>query len=185
VRPLVLREPLSDGAVSLRHWRDDDVPAIVAACQDPEIPRWTSVPVPYADADARAFLASLPAAMQAGASCTFAIVERGADEPVGAIGFPRLSWEDERAEVGYWVAAPARGRGVAARAVRLLCRWGFAEAGFHRIELLAARENVASQRVAERAGFTREGVLRAHMLQKGLRRDMVIFSRLVGDPDLT
>jgi RimJ/RimL family protein N-acetyltransferase len=180
VKPLILSAPLSDGVVSLRHWRRDDAPALVAACQDPEIPRWTSVPVPYTAEDARAYLAALPPAMVDGARCSFALVADG-DEPVGNIGFPRLSWPDERAEVGYWLAAPARGRGLVTRAVRLITEWGLREVGFHRIELLAATENPASLRVAERAGFTREGLLRSYALAHGVRLDMVMFSRLASD----
>jgi ribosomal-protein-alanine N-acetyltransferase len=180
VRPLVLSEPLSDGVVALRHWRDDDVPAIVAACQDPEIPRWTHVPVPYTEEDARSYLMALPTAMAAGERCSFALVA-GGDEPVGNVGFPRVSWPDERAEVGYWLAAHARGRGLVTRAVRLISAWGLHEVGFHRIELMASTENGASLRVAERVGFTREGVLRGYALASGVRRDIVMFSRLASD----
>jgi RimJ/RimL family protein N-acetyltransferase len=183
VRPLLLSAPLSDGKVTVRHWREDDIPEIVAACSDPEIPRWTSVPSPYTEADARAFQADLRPAMEAGERCAFGIVEGGA--VAGAIGFPRLSWPDERAEVGYWVAAHARGRGLATRAVRLVCDWGFEECGFHRIELIAATGNPASRAVAERAGFTREGVLRDYMVGKGERHDMVMFSLLRGDRQVT
>ena len=179
MRPLLLDAPLSDGVVTVRHWRADDIAAIVAACRDPEIPRWTSVSSPYTEADARAFQTTLRPAMEAGERMALGIVE--GDTVAGAIGFPRLSWEDERAEVGYWLAPEARGRGVAARAVRLLCDWGFRECGFQRIELIAATGNPASQAVAERAGFTREGVLRSYMLGKGERHDMVMFSLLAGE----
>jgi RimJ/RimL family protein N-acetyltransferase len=182
VKPLLLTEPLTDGVITIRHWRDEDVPAIVAACQDPEIPRWTSVPEHYTEADSRAFMADLRPAMDAGERCAFGVIEDGA--VAGAIGFPRLSWENERAEVGYWLATHARGRGIATRAVKLICDWGFAQ-GFHRIELIASTENPASQAVAERAGFIREGVLRHYMLGKGEWLDMVMFSRLAGDPQVT
>jgi RimJ/RimL family protein N-acetyltransferase len=122
VKPLLLTEPLTDGVITIRHWRDEDVPAIVAACQDPEIPRWTSVPEHYTEADSRAFMADLRPAMDAGERCAFGVIEGGA--VAGAIGFPRLSWENERAEVGYWLAAHARGRGIAKRAVKLGLRPG-------------------------------------------------------------
>jgi RimJ/RimL family protein N-acetyltransferase len=179
VRPLVLPEPLTDGVVTVRHWRDEDVPAIVAAVQDPEIPRWTSVPDGYTEADSLAFMADTRRAMRSGERCAFGVVEDGS--VAGAIGFPRLSWENARAEVGYWVAAHARGRGVATRAVNLVCAWGFEVCGFHRIELLAATENPASQAVAERAGFAREGVLRDYMVNKGRWLDMVMFARIATD----
>jgi RimJ/RimL family protein N-acetyltransferase len=83
--------------------------------------------------------------------------------------------------VGYWVAAPARGRGVAVRAVRLLCAWGFEARGLPRIQLHTLPGNVASERVAERAGFTREGLLRSFAVMKGRRTDITMFSLLPGE----
>ena len=87
----------------------------------------------------------------------------------------------DRAWLGYWVAPAARGRGVASRAVRLLADWGFRGLGLARIELTCGPDNVASQRVAERCGFTREGLLRSHMRFKGGRRDTVVFGLLPGE----
>jgi RimJ/RimL family protein N-acetyltransferase len=89
--------------------------------------------------------------------------------------------QERRAAVGYWLAAHARGRGVASRAVRLLAGWSFAQLGTARLELTCAPENEASQAVATRCGFTREGVLRSHMVFKGARRDTVMFSLLPGE----
>ena len=84
--------------------------------------------------------------------------------------------------IGYWTAPAERGRGVTARALRLACRWSFAHLELGRLELVTDPDNVASQRVAEKAGFTREGVLRAHVLHPdGRRRDSVMFSLLPGE----
>ena len=77
----------------------------------------------------------------------------------------------------------ARGRGVATRATKLLSRWALTEADVERLELTTHPENVASQRVAEKAGFTREGVLRAHTAFREGRRDSVLFSLLPSDLD--
>jgi RimJ/RimL family protein N-acetyltransferase len=74
-----------------------------------------------------------------------------------------------------------RGHGAATRAVRLLARWAFDDLGIARLELTCGPDNTASQRVAERCGFTREGVLRSHMPFKGGRRDTVMFSLLPGE----
>ena len=90
----------------------------------------------------------------------------------------RLAWQHARGEVGYWLARDARGQGHVTRAVRLICRWGFDTLGLERIDLLAATGNPASQQVAERAGFTREAVLRSYMRGKGERQDMVAFGLL-------
>jgi RimJ/RimL family protein N-acetyltransferase len=84
--------------------------------------------------------------------------------------------------VGYWVAAEPRGRGVAPDALRALSRWAFEELGVGRVELVTDPENVASQRVAEKAGFQREAVLRSILIcRDGSRRDGVMFSLLPGE----
>ena len=171
-------EPLVQGPTALRPWRDSDIPALVSACQDPEIGRWTRVPSPYGQADARAYLMARYDATFAGLSAPFAIVAATGGELLGSISLMRFAWEHQRAEVGYWLAAQARGRGHATRAVRLICAWGFAELGLERIDLLAATGNRPSQMVAQRAGFQREAVLRSYMLATEGRQDMVAFGLL-------
>jgi RimJ/RimL family protein N-acetyltransferase len=158
---------LEDEAVLLRPFEQADVPAIVAACQDPEIPRWTSVPSPYMESDARAWLESTEEE-------SFAVVDRSSGELLGSIGVRFL--DDGVAEVGYWIAKKARGRGVATRALVLVAGWVFANDEVGRFQLRADTENVASQRVAEKAGFVREGVMRAALALKGERRDVVMYS---------
>ena len=169
--------PLSDDVVALRPWRDADAPAIVAGFRDLEVDRfiWARVE-PYGEADAREYLAR----QGPGAEIHLAIVEPGDDAVV--LGGTGLHPQGEgRAAVGYWVAPEARGRGGASHAVRLVARWAFDELGFARLEITCGPENVASQRVAERCGFVREGVLRSHVERKGERRDSVVFGLLPGE----
>ena len=172
-------EPLADGLTALRPWRDTDVAALVAACHDPEISRWTRVPSPYRETDARAYLMARYEALHAGTSAPFAVVA-GNEPPrlLGSISLLRIAWEHARAEVGYWLAREARGQGHATRAVRLICDWGFQALALERFDLLAATGNAASQRVAERAGFTREAVLRSYITGVDGRQDMVAFGLL-------
>jgi RimJ/RimL family protein N-acetyltransferase len=75
----------------------------------------------------------------------------------------------------------ARGRGSATRALRLLAAWAFAELGAGRVQLLTEPENIASQRVAEKAGFTRDATLRSYLVLNGERRDAIMFSLLPGE----
>ena len=89
--------------------------------------------------------------------------------------------DDGKAEIGYWIAREARRRAVGARATRLLARWALTDLGLERLELLANPENEASQRLAKRAGFTREGVLRSYRRRHGRREDLVMFSLLAED----
>jgi len=177
-------EPLVDGPTALRAWRDTDIAALIAACQDPEISRWTRVPSPYGPADARAYLMARYDALEAGTSAPFAIVT--ATDPahlLGSVSLLRMAWQHARGEVGYWLARDARGHGHASRAVRLICDWGFEVLGLERIDLLAATGNAGSQHVAARVGFTREAVLRAYMTSKDGRQDMVAFGLLRGELD--
>jgi RimJ/RimL family protein N-acetyltransferase len=175
-------EPLIDGATALRAWRDSDLDGLVAACQDPEISRWTRVPHPYGTADARGYLLQRHDALHTGTAAPFAIVAAAdRDQLLGSISLMRFSWKNARAEVGYWLAKEARGHGHVTRAVRLISEWGFRHLGLQRIDLMAATENPASQRVAERCGFTREAVLRSYLLGKEGRQDMVAFGLLAGD----
>jgi RimJ/RimL family protein N-acetyltransferase len=90
---------------------------------------------------------------------------------------------DGVAEAGYWVTRGARGRSVATHALRLASRWLFREAEVERLQLRADARNVPSQRVAEKAGFTREGVLRSlpYNSRLGGRVDFVMYSLLRGE----
>jgi RimJ/RimL family protein N-acetyltransferase len=100
---------------------------------------------------------------------------------VGAIGMG-VNSHGYRGAIGYWIAAPARGRGICTRALRRLSRWGLDDLELKRLELITDPNNVASQRVAEKVGFTREGVLRSHLMHgDGRLRDSVMFSLLPGE----
>jgi RimJ/RimL family protein N-acetyltransferase len=89
-----------------------------------------------------------------------------------------LKLDEQEAEAGYIVASHARGRGVATRALRLLTAWAFDELPLERIELLIDVANSPSEIVAERCGYTREGVLRWTYLKPGLRSDTIVYSKL-------
>jgi RimJ/RimL family protein N-acetyltransferase len=150
----------TDGVVALRHWREQDLPFVAAACDDPQTARWLPVPVPYTPADARAWaLGTVPREWADGTVASVAVADATTDEPLGAVGL--TLGRAGVAEVGYWTAPQVRGRGVAVRAARLHTAWGVQALGLARVELLTDPGNVASQRVADKAGFVREGVARA------------------------
>ena len=172
--------PLTDGDILLRPWDRRDVPAITAACQDPEIPRWTVVPPTYTERHARDFVRATGADVKAGRELALAVVDPD-DRVLGALGMSNFDWSDLKAEIGYWMAPEARRRGIGARGARLLAEWGLRTLQLDRIELLAHPENEASQRLAERAGFTREGTLRKYRRRHGVREDLVMFSLLRED----
>jgi RimJ/RimL family protein N-acetyltransferase len=168
---------LRDGDLVLRPWSEHDVPALVQACNDTEIAYWIPpIPSPYTEEDARAFIGG---ETPPGESYSLAVTLGG--RLAGGIGMG-VNAHDYRGRIGYWVAAEARGRGVCTRALRLLSRYGLGELGLQRLELITDPDNVASQRVAEKVGFQREGVLRAHLRHPdGRIRDSVMFSLLPGE----
>src|SRR4051794_16111763 len=164
--------PLTDGVVALRGWRDTDVGPLAVLMNDPEIASWTRAPSPYEERHALEWLATHSTLMRRRSELPLAIVAANHDrELLGSIAlrFP----EDGRAEFGYLVAAGARRRGVATRALRLYAAWAFEQLGIDRLEVLVQPDNEASLALAERVGFRREGVLRAHTVMRGRRVDMV------------
>jgi len=164
---------LRDGDLRLRPPTKADVPAIVEACQDAELARFIpGFPSPYTMSDAKAWVARKQRPAR-----TFLIVDAETDRLLGAIEV-RVA---ETGSIGYWVRSDARGRDVATRATKLLAGWALEQGGVERLELTTDVDNVASQRVAEKAGFTREGVLRAHLKIGRARRDSVMFSLLPSD----
>jgi RimJ/RimL family protein N-acetyltransferase len=174
-------EPLTDGEVALREWRREDLPAMIEMLQDDPIVRWTRVPQPYTQRDADDYLARGDAERERGEGINFAVLNAEQSELLGSMSLRLASWADLRGQLGYLVGAPARGRGVAPRAIRLTAGWGFRELGLERIEILVHPENEPSQRAAEKAGFKREGVLRSYTRVKDERFDMWSFSALPGE----
>ena len=172
--------PLTDGEIRLRPWERRDVPAVAAACRDPEIPRWTVVPHNYTERHAREFISGTGGDIAAGRELALAIVDPD-DRVLGALGISNFDWPNLKAEIGYWMVAAERRRGIGTRSTRLLAEWAIATLGLERIELLANPLNEASQRLAERAGFTREGTLRRYRRRHGVREDLVMFSLLADD----
>lgn len=108
----------------------------------------------------------------------FAVVDAATDELLGSVGF----WLEShgRAGFGYWTRKEARGREVASRALRLLTRWA-ARHAIARLPLIVEPANAASIRVAEKAGFRREALLRSYIELHGTRRDVHLDALLPED----
>jgi RimJ/RimL family protein N-acetyltransferase len=164
-------QPLTDGVVTLRRWELGDVPALVTAIDgDPEITNFLElIPQPYRDAEARAWIEAAAAMWRDETGSPFAVM--AAEEVVGGAGITWLDREESVGDVGYWIQRDARRRGYTTRAVLLLARWAF-DLGCERLQIRADTENDASLRVAERAGFTLEGVMRSIRFNPRLGRRM-------------
>ena len=162
---------LEDGDVALRPVMAGDVPALRAALEDEELQRWFPVETPVTDRSALAYVDS----------------ERNWHAVVGALGgdlLGAIGWrpvDQGIVQVFYWITREARGRGVATKALELVSAWAFERLGAPRVQLLVEPENVGSQRVAEKAGFTCEGLLRSYMDFHDTRRDAFMFSLLPGE----
>nr|WP_145908356.1 GNAT family N-acetyltransferase [Kitasatospora viridis] len=159
----------------------DDLDAVTAACQDPEIQRWTVVPTPYRREDAEFFVNVVGTKGWASGSPTWCVFEKATGELVGTQGLTHRG--PGRAEIGYWATASARGRGLTLEATRAVCRWGLTERGLRRIDWTAYVGNEPSKALALRAGFTIEGVLRSWGEQRGRFHDVWMGSLLADEAD--
>lgn len=176
--------PLTDGVVTLRPWNEDDVDALIDGIDgDLEIAQWLElIPQPYREPEARAWIAAVRSMWREGLASPFAIIVDG--EAVGGCGINWLERDQGVGDIGYWIRRDARGHGYVTRAVQLAARWAF-ECGCERLQLRADSENETSLRVAERAGFLREGVQRSarYNPRLGRRMNFVVFSLLPGELD--
>jgi RimJ/RimL family protein N-acetyltransferase len=162
---------IEEAGLILRPWRPTDADQVFRACQDPTILRWTSLPQPYQRHHAEGYVAELsPTLWQAGTAAPMGVFDP-AGQLLGAMGLISLQ-RGQAAEVGYWVAPWARGRGVATNALRALARWALRDLGIQRLAWRAEVGNHASRLVAETVGFQVEGIAR-HGAQRpgGVRID--------------
>ena len=172
-------ERLGDGAIVLRLRRAQDVPAIARASHDPETRRWLDDPPMGADEE-RSALERAEERWRTGRGAPFVIADAATDVALGLVNL-QLGDDEEVAGLGVSVFPEARGRGVASGALRLAAMWALTELGMQRVFAEADVDNAASVRAIEKAGFQREGVLRAHCSTHGRRHDCVMFSLVPGD----
>lgn len=143
---------IADDVIGLRWFGLADVDAVTEACQDSEISRWTAtVPYPYARADASAWISGHDAARSTGSGFSFAVIDLASSALLGSISVVCPSAAE--GVVGYWVAAPARRRGIATRALALVEHWAFDALPVEVLRLDTMNGNVASERVAVNNDF--------------------------------
>ena len=180
---------VSDGVVTLRPWSRADARFMAEASADPATRRYNGAhdrqgrpAPPPSDEDAETVIDQFTenwrefAATGAPSGVAFAIADARSGELIGCCGVDDWTGEDV-AQIGYWIAAPARGRGYATRATILLTRWLF-ELGAARVFLTIVAGNEDSAAVARRAGFVHEGTMRSHAVWQGQRCDVLWFAAL-------
>ncbi len=158
-------------------WTDD----VTALIGDPEVLRFTRIPEPPPIDFASTWIDSYENGRADGSREGFAALG-AAGTFVGLGVVPHIDRAAAEAELGYIVTREARGRGVGRAILGLLTEWAFTALQAERLVLIIDVENAASQRVAERCGYQREGVMRSIHVKQGLRADAVLWSRLPTDP---
>jgi ribosomal-protein-alanine N-acetyltransferase len=171
--------PLNDGIVLLRRWAETDLDCIEQATEDPDIPKGTTVAATFTPAEGLAWIERQWSRAENGTGLSQAIADFASGEALGAGVL--MTRQPGTAEIGYWLVPRVRGRGIGSRAVRLLAHWAVKEAGLARVEAFVVPDNVASQRVLEKAAFRREGLLRSYLCYEGRRFDALMYSLLPGD----
>jgi RimJ/RimL family protein N-acetyltransferase len=164
--------------LSLKPLDDRHLPGMEEIVADPDALRFTRIPEPAPPGFAATWLGRYRGHERVG----FAIEDEGGAF-LGLALAPDIDRHGREVELGYIVHPAARGRGVATQGLVLLTRWAFDELGALRAYLFIDSENVASLRVAERAGYVREGRLRSVHVKQGLRADSELWSRLPSDPE--
>jgi ribosomal-protein-alanine N-acetyltransferase len=168
---------LSDGAILLRTWTTHDLSAVEQASHDPYIPATTSIPPVYSEALGRKWIERQQQRVSSGMGLPFCVADVQTNVPLGFIGLWLDQLSQGRGRLGYWVIPAARGRGIASAALRLLSPWVFEKAAVRRLELFIEPWNLASVRVAEQAGFAREGVLHSFINRDESPRDVLLYVR--------
>ena len=173
--------PQPDRTLRLEPLAEEHLVGLTALTTDAEAVRFTRLPEPMPDGFAQAWLERYQRGSADGTAYGFAAVDD--DGTFLGIGLaPHVDPEAREVELGYIVAREARGRGVATEMVRQLTRWAFEERGIQRAYLIIDVDNPASKVVAERAGYSLEGVMRSTYLKQGRRSDTELWSRLPSDP---
>lgn len=173
--------PISLSGSRLRPWTTTDVAALVAAWRDPEMHRWMPEEAHPFEADqARTFIDDAATHLSTGKAIALAIADESADQAVGSVTLH--VWGPRHWNVGYWVAADWRRHGLATEAVTKVSRWAFgANPTLARLSLYTMPGNGPSEKVAEHAGFRREGLLRRWAEVNGEQLDWIMFSLIRED----
>jgi len=148
----------------------------------PEISPW----LPFAHADysiseTKDFLKGRPEGWKKDTDYVFGIIDSRDGSLIGGCGFNGIDKENGRANLGYWIRTSRTGQGAATAATLLLAKWGFMVVKLCRIEILVATGNKRSQRVAEKVGAQREGVLRNRLKIGDDLHDAIMYSLIPGD----
>ena len=173
----------TDNVVTVRPFQADDAPEVHAAISESqnEAPKWLTDLKGLTLANVQEYIASQPQTWNDDTAYNFAILESNSNKIVGGCGLTQINQRHRYCNLYYWVRSSVTGRGYATRAVVLMARFAFESLGMQRMEIVIEPENLASLRVAEKAGAISEGYLRSRLFVRGESRDAVMFSLVPED----
>lgn len=177
---------LADDRLILRAWRDEDAAELHVAVRESvaSVGRWLPwCRADYGMAQARAWTAHCREGWQTGEQFAFVMRDAAGGELLGGCGLNQLNAVHRSANLGYWVRASRQGRGIAAAAARLVARFGFAELGLIRIEIVTLPDNHASRRVATKLGAAFEGLARQRLWAWNRAHDASVYALIPADLD--
>jgi RimJ/RimL family protein N-acetyltransferase len=167
---------LAAGGFALRPWQPSDAEAVAVAYADRVIQRWFARTM--SEDEARVWIGSWPTRWVQESGAGWAVATEAV--LLGQISLRLIDLADGIAELSYWIAPAARGRGVASAALSTITAWAFEQLGLHRLELEHSTLNPASCRVADKAGYPAEGTKRSHALHADGWHDMHLHARVNG-----
>lgn len=182
-----MRTELSDDLVRIRRYSADDIALLFEAAREStnEMFAWMPWCHPnYSSEESASFVLSREAAWEQKTDFDYAVFDAGGGRFLGGVALNRFDRDHGFCNLGYWVRSSQTRRGVATAATLLAARIGFEDLKLHRIEIVAAVENLASQRVAERAKAKREGVLRNRLWLHDRSHDAVMYSLVSADMNI-
>jgi ribosomal-protein-serine acetyltransferase len=170
------------GEIVARPYRPDDAPALLAAVRESidSVGRWLPwCHAGYGEAESVAWIAQCTDAWARGDHYTFGVFE--GTEFLGAVGINHRNREHNFASIGYWMRTSRQGQGVTPRVGRFVAKFGFEQVKLNRIEIVAALENRASRRTAERIGGRFEGIARSRLIVASQAVDAAVYALAAGD----
>lgn len=179
-----MRTLFDNGVITIRPFRPEDVQnfffAVRASAES--LGRWMPwYHAGYPIEEAYAWLETCQTEWARESSYPFLIVASNSQEVIGGVDINQINRDHNFGNIGYWVSSSHTGRGIATAAVKIVAHFGFVEAGFTRLEIVALIDNAASRRVAEKAGAKFECIARNRLVGWGASHDAAIYSFIPAD----
>jgi ribosomal-protein-alanine N-acetyltransferase len=176
-----MKSELSGDHIRLRRLRESDAPIIAKVANDPLIGRFTPVPHPYTETQARAFIRYAMNTGEDNSGFVFGLVLPGDDEIMGVIELGDIKQRQRQGTIGYWLGKEHRRRGYMSEAIRLILALGFEDLNLHRVQAYVDPTNEASRKLLEKLGFACEGLLRDIAFYGGEFHDRCMYAILGGE----